>query len=91
MEMTDIDELEDAFEHPFRNPAEEAAQIDEEARMRRAPAVLPDDLRDVVCQRIYAGLTFRDIARISRIPIGTALWRMRRFLEVIGQGEFIEW
>ncbi|WOO41122.1 RNA polymerase sigma factor [Rubellicoccus peritrichatus] len=44
---------------------------------------LPENLRAVVTLRIYAELTFEEIAKQLSIPLGTALWRMRRSLELM--------
>lgn len=46
---------------------------------------LPEKLRSVVTLRIYGDLTFNEIAQQLRIPLGTALWRMRRALELLRQ------
>lgn len=38
---------------------------------------LPDDQREVVILRHYAGLSFKEIAEITDVSINTALGRMR--------------
>jgi RNA polymerase sigma-70 factor (ECF subfamily) len=38
---------------------------------------LPDDQREVVSLRHYAGLSFKEIADITDVSINTALGRMR--------------
>ena len=50
-------------------------------RVRRAVKELPEPMRDVVRLRIEENLTFQQIATKLKIPIGTALTRMRRALE----------
>lgn len=46
-------------------------------RLQEALAGLPQEQREVVSLRIYGGLAFREIARLTGCPINTALGRMR--------------
>lgn len=45
--------------------------------IRKMITHLPDDQREVVILRHYAGLSFREIAEITDVSINTALGRMR--------------
>ena len=45
--------------------------------VRRALATLNPDLREVVTLRLYAGLSFAEIAELQGCPLNTALGRMR--------------
>jgi RNA polymerase sigma factor (sigma-70 family) len=45
--------------------------------VRKMITMLPDDQREVVILRHYAGLSFREIAEITDVSINTALGRMR--------------
>ena len=45
--------------------------------VRRMISHLPDDQREVVIMRHYAGLSFKEIAEITNVSINTALGRMR--------------
>jgi RNA polymerase sigma factor (sigma-70 family) len=45
--------------------------------IRKMITQLPDDQREVVILRHYAGLSFREIAEITDVSINTALGRMR--------------
>jgi RNA polymerase sigma-70 factor (ECF subfamily) len=45
--------------------------------VRKMIARLPDDQREVVILRHYAGLSFKEIAEITEVSINTALGRMR--------------
>jgi RNA polymerase sigma-70 factor (ECF subfamily) len=45
--------------------------------VRKMIAQLPDDQREVVILRHYAGLSFKEIADITDVSINTALGRMR--------------
>jgi RNA polymerase sigma factor (sigma-70 family) len=45
--------------------------------VRKMISFLPDDQREVVILRHYAGLSFKEIAEITEVSINTALGRMR--------------
>jgi RNA polymerase sigma factor (sigma-70 family) len=45
--------------------------------VRKMISLLPDDQREVVILRHYAGLSFKEIADITEVSINTALGRMR--------------
>jgi RNA polymerase sigma factor (sigma-70 family) len=45
--------------------------------VRKMISLLPDDQREVVILRHYAGLSFKEIADITGVSINTALGRMR--------------
>jgi RNA polymerase sigma-70 factor (ECF subfamily) len=45
--------------------------------IRKLISQLPDDQKEVVILRHYAGLSFREIADITDVSINTALGRMR--------------
>jgi RNA polymerase sigma-70 factor (ECF subfamily) len=45
--------------------------------VRKMISLLPDDQREVVILRHYAGLSFKEIADITNVSINTALGRMR--------------
>jgi len=45
--------------------------------VRKMISLLPDDQREVVILRHYAGLSFKEIAEITEVSINTALGRMR--------------
>jgi len=45
--------------------------------VRKMITMLPDDQREVVILRHYAGLSFKEIAEITDVSINTALGRMR--------------
>ena len=45
--------------------------------VRKMITMLPDDQREVVILRHYAGLSFKEIADITDVSINTALGRMR--------------
>jgi RNA polymerase sigma-70 factor (ECF subfamily) len=45
--------------------------------IRKMISKLPDDQREVVILRHYAGLSFKEIAEVTQVSINTALGRMR--------------
>jgi RNA polymerase sigma factor (sigma-70 family) len=45
--------------------------------VRKMISFLPDDQREVVILRHYAGLSFKEIAELTEVSINTALGRMR--------------
>lgn len=48
-----------------------------ERDIRRLVKLLPDEQREVVMMRYFAGLSFKDIAEQTNVSINTALGRMR--------------
>ena len=65
----------------------DSVAIDAERRqcVRRAVDALPTRQREAVVMRLYAGLTFRQIAEILGEPLQTVASRYRRALEQIRQ------
>ena len=56
--------------------------------VRKMISFLPDDQREVVILRHYAGLSFKEIADLTGVSINTALGRMRYAL--INMRKFME-
>lgn len=66
----------------FHNPADEPVIRREEIdRVKNALLELPIDQQQIVRMRIYENKTFARIAQELKIPLGTALGRMRIALE----------
>ena len=63
------------------SPADEAAGRDLGRHIESAAALLPVEQREVFWLRMDAGLPFKEIARIQRCSINTALARMQYALE----------
>lgn len=60
-------------------------QRERHARLEQALAALPAELREVIVLRELEEMTYRDIARVAGVPIGTVmsrLWRARRALRL---------
>ena len=66
---------------PGLSPALQAAGLDLGHRIEAAAARLPPEQREVFWLRMQAGLPFKEIARIQRCSINTALARMQYALD----------
>jgi RNA polymerase sigma-70 factor (ECF subfamily) len=51
------------------------------AKVRRAVEALPADFREVIVLRELEGLSYKEIAAVARIPIGTVMSRLARARE----------
>ena len=51
---------------------------DERERLARAVEALPVTLREVLILREYHGLSYREIAEVGGIPLGTVMSRLAR-------------
>ena len=63
------------------NPRAAAASREKHRWIERAIETLPLPQREVFVLREYAGMPFKEIARVQRCPIGTVLARMHYALE----------
>jgi RNA polymerase sigma factor (sigma-70 family) len=70
-------------EQPDEGPDPEALVIQQQAieRVRRAVQELPADFREVIVLRELEGLSYKEIAAVARIPIGTVMSRLARARE----------
>jgi RNA polymerase sigma-70 factor (ECF subfamily) len=66
---------------PAPMPATQVQDREEVVRVRQMLERLPAAQRDVICQRIYEGKRFRDIAESLDCPVNTALARMHEGLK----------
>ena len=66
------------FDGRSRSPSSEAIEAEEEERARRAVAGLSDAGRELVVLKLYAGLTFEQIAQTLGEPLGTVTSRYHR-------------
>ena len=73
--------LSDHFPAEHLSPADEAAGRDLGRHIEAAANLLPVEQREVFWLRMAAGLPFKEIARIQRCSINTALARMQYALE----------
>ncbi len=44
---------------------------------------IPEIYREVVSLHIFGELTFKEISKIMKIPLGTTLWRMQKALDLL--------
>src|SRR5580693_5750345 len=73
---------------PGRDPEAALAQSERSASLEQALATLPPDLRECVVLRELEEMSYRDIARVLGVPVGTVmsrLFRGRQALLRIGQ------
>jgi RNA polymerase sigma-70 factor (ECF subfamily) len=67
------------------DPEAALAQRQRHATLEQALAALPAELREVIVLRELEDMSYRDIARITGVPLGTVmsrLWRARRALRL---------
>lgn len=60
------------------NPEQALVQRDTVARVRAALDALPADFREPILLRDIEGLSYKDIAEVLRVPIGTVMSRIAR-------------
>ena len=64
-------------------PAEKLAVDDDFKRIIDLVDRLTVEYREVVNLHIFGELTFNEVAKVMKIPLGTALWRMQRALSLL--------
>lgn len=72
--LDDIDEEID----PLPDPHEGVLLNDDFEELYSVIDKLDEKYREVVVLYYFSGMTFKDISKVMGIPIGTALWRMRK-------------
>ena len=78
----------DALPDPAADPEAEFAAGEDRARLHAALATLPVELRECLVLRELEEMSYRDIARITEVPVGTVmsrLFRARQLLIGIGR------
>jgi RNA polymerase sigma-70 factor (ECF subfamily) len=60
------------------DPGAELARGDSRETLARALERLPDDLREVIVLREVEGLSYKEIADVAEVPIGTVMSRLSR-------------
>ena len=68
------------------DPAQQAVCEATTDELRAAVAALPVEFREVVVLRELEGLSYKDIAGIAGIPLGTVMSRLARARERLQQG-----
>jgi len=65
------------------NPADLMIKKDEFDNVKSQLEGISAIYREVVSLHIYGELTFKEISKVLRIPLGTALWRMQKALDLL--------
>jgi RNA polymerase sigma factor (sigma-70 family) len=60
------------------DPEQQLVQQDTVARVRRALEALPGEFREAILLRDIEGLSYKEIAGVLRVPIGTVMSRISR-------------
>jgi RNA polymerase sigma-70 factor (ECF subfamily) len=66
-------------------PSDGLMEAELKGEVRAALNRLPAGERDLLVLRFYGGLTFKEIARLKRRPLGTVLWQVRRSVSKLGK------
>lgn len=67
------------------NPEQQALRREDQQLVRQAVDELPVDLREVVVLRELEGLSYKEIAEVADIPLGTVMSRLARARERLQQ------
>ena len=59
-------------------------RIQEDARLRVTIAAMPEPFREVIVLREIEELSYREIAAITAVPIGTVMSRLARARSILG-------
>jgi len=60
------------------DPEESLVQSDERETLRRAIEELPAEFREVIVLRELEGMSYREIASVASVPVGTVMSRLAR-------------
>jgi RNA polymerase sigma factor (sigma-70 family) len=70
---------------PDSNPESILARSDDKGLLNRALEMLPVEFREVLVLRELEDLSYKEIARIAEIPIGTVMSRLSRARKSLGE------
>jgi RNA polymerase sigma-70 factor (ECF subfamily) len=82
---TSFDEEIHTAESDGWNPAALALKSDESQMLRQALEELPVEFREVIALRDLEGFSYKEIADIAKIPVGTVMSRLARARERMKQ------
>ena len=80
-EATPLDGAQDARPDVALDPEERLLQQHTVALVRAALEQLPVDFREVIVLREFEGLSYKEIAAVVRVPVGTVMSRLARARE----------
>src|SRR5437763_11234841 len=80
-EATTFDNAQDEKPDEALDPEEQLLQQQAVARVHAALARLPTDFREIIVLREIEGLSYKEIAVVVRVPIGTVMSRLARARE----------
>ena len=81
MTATSVDAARDVRPDDALDPEKQLLQQHTVARVREALEQLPVDFREVIVLREIEGLSYKEIAAVVRVPIGTVMSRLARARE----------
>lgn len=83
-QKTRIDRRQKNFQNEFREASfDPSSQIDARDQITHALNQIPENYREVLVLKHFQGLSFRQIATVAGIPIGTAASRMSKAMELM--------
>jgi len=74
---TETFDIFDVLQLPDRNAEQNMIRSQTHDKVRKLVDMLPPEQREVVILRHYADMSFKEIAKLTRVSINTALGRMR--------------
>jgi len=74
---TETFDIFDVLQNPDNNAEQDIIRSQTHAKVRKLVDMLPPEQREVVILRHYADMSFKEIAKLTRVSINTALGRMR--------------
>jgi RNA polymerase sigma-70 factor (ECF subfamily) len=80
-EVTPLDPARDERPDVALDPEEQLLQQHTVALVRAALEQLPADFREVIVLREFEGLSYKEIAAVVRVPVGTVMSRLARARE----------
>ncbi len=75
----------EALRSPTVEPGTLAEGSEEQARLRAAMAELPEPKREALVLRVYSGLSYAEIARITDAPVGTVKFRVHDAIQELAR------
>lgn len=81
-----FDEAMESLESTTLNPEARLLAIVDHQRLRQALEALPVEFREVMVLRELEGLSYKEIADIADVPIGTVMSRLARARKRLQQG-----